>query len=301
MQGTVFDIKRFALHDGAGLRSTAFLKGCPLSCPWCHNPEGIDAAIHLDWTTTKCIHCGLCTSACPECALSHDDETKSVLIDRDACTVCGRCVDECPTGALSFVGRVMQADALADELAADSVFFDAEGGVTLSGGEPLAQPAFAAEVLRICAGRGIHTAVETTLCVPWSAVDAVLPHTSQFIVDLKLADPIRHNELVGGDSARIRENLERLLESGAPVLIRVPVIPGFTDDQTNLSDLGRYVSGLRPQPLVELVNFNPLAQSKYQQMGLTWPIDPGTPRFTDDQMRTLSDHVRAGGAANVTA
>ena len=297
--GIVFDVKRFALHDGGGIRTTAFLKGCPLSCPWCQNPEGIDRAIRLEWTATKCIRCAACVQSCPKDALSQVAPRSGIAIDSVACNLCGLCVEECPTGALGFVGRRVSASDLAAELLRDRDFFEPDGGVTLSGGEPLAQPDFAAEVLQACRREGVHTAVETSLAVGWNAIAAVLPHTSLFIADLKLADPEAHRHVVGGDLAGIRVNIERLVATGAHVLVRVPMIPGFTTAEENLVGLGAYVSSLRPEPHVELINYNPLAESKYRVSKREWPIARDVPRFTAGEMESLSAHVRAGGAADV--
>jgi pyruvate formate lyase activating enzyme len=306
--GLVFDLKRFALHDGAGIRTTAFLMGCPLSCPWCQNPEGMDREIRVQWIPSLCIHCETCVRSCPRGAVRTVQSSQGIAIDHDRCNRCGVCLDECPSGALRFTGRRISAEELAAELLRDRDFFAGTGGVTLSGGEPLAQPAFAAEVLRRCRAEGVHTAVETTLAVPRSAVDAVLPHVSEFIVDLKLADPGAHRDIVaGGRDGRgvgldhIRENLEYLLGHAATsVLVRIPMIPGFTATHENLSALGAYIATLHPAPAVELMNFNPLAESKYRLAGRSWPIPGGTPKYTTEQMASFAEWVREAGAVQVT-
>ncbi|VDA99420.1 Pyruvate formate-lyase activating enzyme [Olavius algarvensis spirochete endosymbiont] len=299
--GTIFDVKRFALHDGDGLRTTLFLKGCPLHCPWCQNPEGISPKIHLCWTPSRCIHCGICVSVCPLGALSRKEPQLDIRIDFRKCDNNGLCVEECPSAALSFDGRRVSAEEIAGEILRDRDFFDvSEGGVTLSGGEPLMQPSFAAEVLRICRENGVHTAVETTVSVPRSAIDAVIDYVDLFLVDHKFADPESHKNILGADRKPIRRNLEYLLSRDARVRIRIALIPEYTATEDNLRGLGDYIRSLEPvQPSVELLNFNPMAENKYRLFGQSWPISRDAGRFSPEEIDYFADVLRKTGVERV--
>ena len=187
MKAVVFDIKRFAVHDGPGIRSTLFLKGCPLDCKWCHNPEGISRGEMLWYFPNQCLKCGDCVPVCPHQALIMENE---ILIDRSRCDLCGKCTETCPTGALHILGKEMTIEEIEEELLRDRIFYEESGGgITLSGGEPLAQSAVAVEVLKNMKARGIATAVESCLQVPESVLEEVLPLCDYFMADLKLIDP----------------------------------------------------------------------------------------------------------------
>ena len=297
--GTIFDLKRFALHDGSGLRSTLFLKGCPLTCPWCQNPEGVSSRIHLRWIASKCIRCGLCVDSCNDGTLSRA-ENGDIHIHHSGSGDLKKYVDICPTGALCFDGRRVSADEIAEELLSDRVFFESSGGgITLSGGEPLAQPAFSAEVLRLCREAGISTALETTLGVPLNAVKTVLPYTDRFLADMKIADPEDHQRILNADVTTVRANLDFLLKHGANVLIRIALIPDFTAREENVRGLGAYISTLHPQPPVELLNFNPLAENKYRLLGRHWPIPKETPRFSPKELNHFADVLLSAGVKRI--
>lgn len=264
----VFDIKRFALHDGPGIRTTAFLKGCPLSCIWCQNPEGITARPVLWYAASRCIGCGKCVEICPSGALS-----PAIDIDRYACTRCGACVTACPSGALHWDSREYTARELAEQLLKDAVFYESSGGgITLSGGEPMACPDFSLEVLDICGSRGFHTAIETSLFASRKTVNRFIPLTDLFLADLKIIDDEAHRKHTGVSNRLILENLRHVAKAGKALIVRVPLIPGITDTRENIEGISRFVSALEEDVPVELLSFNPLAESKYRTLGLPYPF-----------------------------
>ncbi|HET6439293.1 MAG TPA: glycyl-radical enzyme activating protein [Anaeromyxobacter sp.] len=266
--GRIFDVQRFSVHDGPGIRSTLFLKGCPLRCLWCQNPEGLEGAIRLWHFANLCQRCGTCVEACPTRALSLTED--GIDIDRSRCDLCGKCIDACPRNALAFDGRDLTVDEAVTQLAADKVFYDRSGGgVTFSGGDPLLQADFVAAVARGLKARGIHTAIETSLFAPWASVEPLLSVIDLFIVDLKMSDPARHAELTGQDNALILANARRLakgLAGSGRLLLRVPLVPRFTAGPENLSAIAALAASIDPTAPVELMNFNPLAAAKYRRM-----------------------------------
>lgn len=282
----IFDIQRFSVHDGPGIRTTLFLKGCPLRCAWCQNPEGLEGAIRLWHFANLCERTGACVAACPRKALALGAE--GLEIDHAACDLCGKCVEACPRNALALDGRDIEVDEAVTQLAADRVFYDRSGGgVTFSGGDPLLQAEFVAAVASRLKARGIHTAVETALLAGWAAIEALLPVIDLFIVDLKLADPARHQELTGQDNARILSNARRLaaaLAGTGRLLFRVPLIPGMTAEEGNLLAVARIAAAIDPSVPVELMNFNPLAAAKYRRMRKEHALAGETASFTEQQM-----------------
>ncbi len=272
MNGVIFDCKRFAVHDGAGLRTTLFLKGCPLRCPWCQNPEGIDPHPALWHSPAECLNCGRCAASCPEGALTHSGR---IHVDRKRCTLCGRCLDVCPAGAMSLSGKTISVQEAAELLLRDRVFFGADGGVTLSGGEALMQWEFAAGVLGLCKAQGVHTAIETCMLAPRRAVEALLPVTDQFLMDIKYLDPETHRRVLGAGNEQILDNYRFLVSQGASVLVRTPLIPGYTATEENIRAIARFIRSVQPDGAYELLNFNPLCRSKYAALERDYPISGG--------------------------
>ncbi|MBN2206455.1 MAG: glycyl-radical enzyme activating protein [Candidatus Aminicenantes bacterium] len=264
--GVVFDVQRYALHDGPGIRTTVFLKGCPLRCLWCHNPEGQLGDPELVVRPERCLaECRACLSACPEKAIRK--KAGRVRVDAGACRSCGACAEVCPTGALELAGRrISAADAVA-EAARDAVFFEESGGgVTFSGGEPLAQPEFLEEMLKACRDRGLATAVDTCGYVPYEILERIEPLTDLFLYDLKVMDAAKHLKLTGADNALILDNIKRLVRSGARVVVRIPVVPGVNDDEDNIVRTAAFLKSLDSPPPVRLLLYHRLGCVKSRRL-----------------------------------
>jgi pyruvate formate lyase activating enzyme len=284
--GIIFDIKRFSIHDGPGIRTTVFLKGCPLNCLWCHNPEGLHGYIRLWYFENKCIHCGRCMSVCPRRALQYDSK-RSVSIDHDKCDQCGICAKQCPGDALALDGRAVTDREVFDEIVKDITFYSVSGGgMTLSGGEALQQVDFCAALLKRCKNASIDTAMETSLYAKREDIKQIVPLIDHFIVDIKIFDEVRHKAYTGVSNRLIHENFELLAKSAGDILVRIPLIPGYTDDEKNLTAIARYIRKVRSGLHIELINYNPLAPSKYQIMKKEYKPGDIKP-FTDDQLTAL--------------
>lgn len=269
MTGTVFDLKRFSVHDGRGIRTTLFFKGCPLRCPWCQNPEGLARQVELQANKALCIQCGTCVAACPSGALALVD---GLRVDQAQCTRCGSCVEACPTNALRFAGQGMTPEEAARQLLRDRLFWGEEGGVTLSGGEALFQLEFALELLALLKAQGVDTAVETCLYLPTQELERTLGLVDHYLVDIKYIDSDTHQRILGAPNDLILCNYAFLVEKGQDVLVRVPLIPGFTATEKNLRGIAKFLAGIAPGQPVELLNFNPLCRGKYESLHQAYPV-----------------------------
>ena len=230
--GTIFAIKRYALHDGPNIRTTVFLKGCPLSCWWCHNPEGIEPRIGLVWDQGRCLGCRTCVDHCRGGLVATED---CLRWQESACSGCGHCVDHCPSLALEWTGREVRVDEVMAVIAQDIPFFDRSGGgVTFSGGEPLHQPVFLRELLVACGRLGLHRTVDTSGFAPQETLVDLIEEIDLFLFDLKLMDRDRHRLYTGVSNRLIVDNLRLLVEQGCAVQIRLPLIPGINDESANL-------------------------------------------------------------------
>lgn len=294
MNGFVFEVKRFAVHDGPGLRTTLFLKGCPLRCPWCQNPEGLHLEPRLWYKEADCLRCGNCVAACQERALALDER---VHIDQAACVLCGRCLDACPTGALLLDGHEVSADEAEETLLQDAVFYAEGGGITLSGGEVMAQWPFALELLRRMRARGVDTAIETCLLVKQDVLSRFLELVDHFIVDIKYFDGAEHRRVLGESNELILANYRYLVEKGADVLVRTPLIPGYTATEANIRAIARFVRLTDANARYELLNFNPLCRSKYAALEEDYPVS-GQP-FSAGEMEAFYTILREEGIANI--
>ncbi len=265
-RGLIFDLQRFCLHDGPGVRSTVFFKGCPLACRWCHNPESLQPERQILVRTERCIACGQCVARCPEGLPKPGAGRMAENIDR--CRVCGECVAVCPTEARETAGREVAADELVRELLRDRIFFDdSEGGVTFSGGEPLLQAAFLREVLNACRRESLHTAVDTSGLAPRSELLAIAELTDLFLYDIKLVDSRRHREQTGVDNAVILSNLEALASSGARIWLRIPVISGVNDDVESLDAIAAMAARFPTVERVCLLPYHGIGEGKWKRMG----------------------------------
>ena len=263
--GLVFLIQRFSVQDGPGLRTTVFMKGCPLRCQWCQNPESLKPSPELISRDTKCLLLGKCVAACPIGAITLDHQ-KHRNIDRARCNLCFQCVDACPTKALSKVGEYMTVAEVMSEIERDELFYQKSGGgVTISGGEPLLQWQFVYRLLEACKQRHLHTALDTCGYAPWPILKKVLEHVDLVLYDIKHMDPKLHKEATGKGNRLVLSNLRRIPRQ-KKVWLRIPLIPGFNDSEENLtrvSELGREIGVEK----VSILPYHKLAEEKYKQLG----------------------------------
>lgn len=292
MTGRIASILRFATHDGPGIRTTVFLKGCPLACVWCHNPETISPTPEIGYVAKRCVGCGECVRVCPQGA--HHMEDGRHVFDRALCTACGLCAEVCLGEALTLYGREMTAAQLLATVLEDRTFYEQSGGgVTLSGGEPLLQAEFCAEVLALAKREGLHTAVDTCGLVSWAVFERVLPLTDIFLYDLKQADAELHRRYTGADNALIVANLRRLSEAGAAIEVRIPLVPSVNDDDAFMEAAGKLLGSLTGVRMVTVLPYHALARSKYEAVGRE-DLMPSVEPPSDDVVWTVAERLNAG-------
>lgn len=268
--GRVFNIQRFSLHDGPGIRTTCFLMGCSLRCRWCHNPEGFSENIRLQYTEKDCICCGACCEVCPKSV--HVIEGNQHRVDFDACIFCRECITVCPTQALQPNGREYSVEELTAQILRDLLCYREKGGVTFSGGEPLLQAEFVAETARRCKEEGVPTiAIDTAGNVPWEAFEMVLPVVDYFLYDIKAATEELHIQGTGCSNCQILHNLERLGATGKPLYIRIPVIAGYNDSLTEMKKIARIIKDIPNVAEVRLLPYHTFGREKYTTLGYETP------------------------------
>jgi pyruvate formate lyase activating enzyme len=281
--GIIFNIQRFSIHDGPGIRTTVFLKGCPLRCWWCHNPEGQATARELVLREERCIGCGRCQRACTSGA------------GADECILCGDCVQACPAEAREIAGRVMTVEQVMAEVAKDIVFYDQSGGgVTFSGGEPLAQPDFLYPLLQKCREMEIHTSVDTSGFAPAETLDKIGTSVDLFLYDLKLMDDEKHRRYTGVSNGLIIKNLEELSRRRHNIIVRVTIVPGVNDDEDNISKLGEFVASLAHPPQVDVLAYHKMGLEKYKKLKRAYRL-PETQSPTEEKMAEIAATLRRFG------
>jgi len=287
----IFDVHRFALDDGPGIRTTVFFKGCPLACNWCHNPESMRVEKELAFYSAKCIHCGLCTAACPEAAIS-ESLTDALQIGRNCCTTCGKCADICPTRALKMMGKDYSLDELLEVLLRDRHFFEASGGgVTFSGGEPTLWMDYLSAALTRLKTANLHTAIQTSGMFDYEDFsEKILPFTDLIMFDLKFFDAAKHQRYTGQDNQIILENFKRLTRTARQkILPRVPLVPSITATPDNLLAIASFVAGLGYLGC-DLLSYNPAGIEKRHALGIQLPLLPSTLPFAigeEEKLRKL--------------
>jgi pyruvate formate lyase activating enzyme len=291
-EGLIFSIQRYSIHDGPGIRTTIFFKGCPLRCRWCSNPESINTYPELIFRSSRCDGCSRCIPVCTPSAISPGQGC--VRLDRQKCDLCLKCMDICYTEALEVTGRYYGLDEMLAECLKDEPFYhNSGGGVTLSGGEPLHQPSFAINLLRACKGHGVHTTLDTSGHIKWEVLEKALPYTDLVLYDIKHMDAKAHREGTGVSNELILENLQRIVLKGMNrIWIRVPVVPGFNDSPGNIEKTARMASGLGVEK-VSLLTYHEWGKPKYDAIGREYTIAVIAP--LKEKMEALAEIVSKTG------
>jgi pyruvate formate lyase activating enzyme len=289
--GLVFDIQRFSVHDGPGIRTIAFLKGCPLSCRWCCNPESQKLKPVITYQKARCIHCGRCMKACKQGAISPKNK---YMIDRNLCIGCGECANVCPTGALELKGAKMTVQQVILEFKKDATNYRRSGGgITISGGEPLVQSDFTLELLKASKEQGWTTAIETTACAESKVIEKVFPYVDLALMDIKSMDPEVHKKFTGVSNELILKNAPRVAEI-TKMVVRVPVIPGVNAAKEDISAICRFVKTLRGVETIHLLPYHTYGENKYELLGREYLMKDVRP-LNPEEIQALKAVVEGQG------
>ncbi len=293
LSGILFDIRKYSVHDGPGIRTTVFFKGCPLNCWWCHNPEGKAPQIEIFLRENRCIRCGACLQVCDQGAIYQKND--SFETDRTLCTLCGACVEECYAEARELVGKRMTVAEVMEEIERDAPFYEqSDGGVTFSGGEPLFQPVFLGALLRACQNRGIHTALDTCGYASWDTFERLRREVNLFLYDLKLIDEARHRQFTGVSNQVILENLRRLSALGHTIFVRFPVIPAINDDERNVQQMVELLLSLPQKHPVDILPYHASAIHKYEGLGVEYRLRE-TPTPEQERLWSVKEYFEKNG------
>lgn len=291
-RGIVTNIQKFSLHDGPGIRTTVFLKGCNMRCLWCQNPEAISHTFQLGYYPTRCIRCGTCMQVCPTDSLHLVPWNPG---EAEHCLQCFHCTEVCPANALVVLGKEMSAEEVFEQVLSDKQYYQSSGGgITISGGEPMMQQEFTCEILRLCYEEGIDTAIETNLSYPFSLLGQALPYLNRIYFDLKIMDDAIHRQNTGISNRQALENGKRLDRVNLPLVIRTPLIPGYTDNEKNIREIAVYAASLHNLAFYELLNYNTLARAKYSYIGTPYALADAKP-LSMEQVAELKTIVAAKG------
>ncbi len=294
LTGIVFNIQKYSIHDGPGIRTTVFLKGCPLRCQWCHNPEGQSPEPELALWPSRCLReCRECLSVCDRQALS---KTPSLLsLDKDKCNLCGKCAEVCPSRAVEIAGRRLSVTEVMEEVQKDLMFHDESGGgVTFSGGEPLMQPEFLEVLLEESKKRGMHTVVDTCGYAKPEVIDRISEKVDLYLYDLKVMDDRKHRQFTGGSNAIILENLKKLDEKEKEVVVRIPIIPGVNDGEKDIEDILGFLGLLKNSHRLSLLPYHDLGKEKYRRFTLPYKIGNVLPP-TGEMIKKIKERLESSG------
>ena len=292
LSGEIFEIERFAIHDGRGIRTVVFFRGCPLRCLWCANPESQQKKHQIMFWKSRCIGCGTCIRECPTKSLSLCNGS---IYRSNSCIYCGNCVQVCTSMAQTWIGKIETVDTVFQEILRDKEFYHhTGGGVTFSGGEALAQSDFVIALAERCRLEGIHTAVETSGYVPETVIEAVIPLIDEFLFDFKCMDSEKHKTLTGVGNKRILRNFEKIIEAKAKVVVRFPLIGGYNDDDENVHQLADYLFQHFPECKIDLLPYHSLGVSKYERLQMEYCAKMAyTP--TSERVQTIREYLEKRG------